>query len=171
MLWSLRNKPIALLTLLNIIFKCPWKSSLVSKNIPKCFWVTDWVTLLPFSGQGIRQILSFGAKLKDHNETVKLLTEYLKLTINIRLCFPFFGCRESEPIFYALPKQRLIEFWISHLILFKAWRNFLIFYINKIFSLADIFTEIIRSCNFSVVASSFNIQKRLPCKLDSLFWF
>ena len=127
-----------------------------------------------FSGQGIRQFLSFRAKLtylKDHNETVKLLTEYLKLIINIRLCFPFFGCCEFELIFYALPKQRLIEFWISLLILFKAWRNFLIFYINKIFSFADIFTEIIRSCNFSVGASSFNTQKRLPCKLDTLFWF
>ena len=26
--------------------KCPWKSSLVSKSIPKGFWVTDWVTVL-----------------------------------------------------------------------------------------------------------------------------
>ena len=44
-LWSLPNKPIVLLTLLSIILKCPWKSNLVSKNIPKCFWVTDWVTV------------------------------------------------------------------------------------------------------------------------------
>ena len=25
---------------------CPWKSSVVSKNKPKCFWDTDWVTVL-----------------------------------------------------------------------------------------------------------------------------
>ena len=46
MWWSFRNKPIVLLTLLNMLSRCSWKSSLVSKNIPKCFWVSDWVTIL-----------------------------------------------------------------------------------------------------------------------------
>ena len=46
MWWSFRNKPIVLLTLLNILFRCSWKSSLVSKNITKCFWVSDWITML-----------------------------------------------------------------------------------------------------------------------------
>ena len=45
-MWSLRNKPIVLFTLLSILFKCSWRSNLVSNNIPKCFRVTDWVTML-----------------------------------------------------------------------------------------------------------------------------
>ena len=31
---------------MNILLRCSWKSSLVSENIPKCFWVSDWVTTL-----------------------------------------------------------------------------------------------------------------------------
>ena len=46
MWWSFCNKPIVLLTLLNMLLRCSWNSSLVSKNIPKCFWVSDWVTIL-----------------------------------------------------------------------------------------------------------------------------
>ena len=44
--WSFCNKTIVFLTLLNILLRCSWKSSLVSKNIPKCFWVSGWVTML-----------------------------------------------------------------------------------------------------------------------------
>ena len=46
MWWSFRNKPIVLLTSLIILLRCSWKFSLVSKNIPKCFWVIDRVTML-----------------------------------------------------------------------------------------------------------------------------
>ena len=43
---ELRNKTIVLLPLLNMLLRCSWKFSLVSKNIPKCFWVSDWFTIL-----------------------------------------------------------------------------------------------------------------------------
>ena len=46
MWWSFLNKPIFLLTLLNILLRCSWKSSLISKNIPKCFRVSDWVIMV-----------------------------------------------------------------------------------------------------------------------------
>ena len=50
---SFHNKPFVLLTLLNILLQCSWKSGLVTKSIPKCFWVSDWVTtLLPKINEG-----------------------------------------------------------------------------------------------------------------------
>lgn len=33
-------------------FRCPWKPSLASKNIPKCFFIADWATVLLLKPNG-----------------------------------------------------------------------------------------------------------------------
>ena len=45
-MWSLRNKSIVLLTLLNMFLCVLWNPVLVIKNIPKYFSAVNWVTLL-----------------------------------------------------------------------------------------------------------------------------
>ena len=42
-LWSLRSNTTVLLTLLSTFCICSLKSSFDSRNIPKCFWISDWI--------------------------------------------------------------------------------------------------------------------------------
>ena len=60
------NNPIVLLILLSLSLRCSWKSSLVSKIIPRCLWFVDWMTtvLLKFN-DGWFGLLSFLEKISS----------------------------------------------------------------------------------------------------------
>ena len=48
-IWSLCSNPIVLLTLLTTFYICLLKFNFESKNIPKYFWISDWVTLVTWT--------------------------------------------------------------------------------------------------------------------------